>query len=121
VSHKGKPAVRFKDTDGKTVLAFLTRQGNRCRVASPIWYGQYTDADGNRQRVALSENKVAAEQKLAELVRKSELGRAGLRDPYEKQRTRPLEDHLTEYRRELEARDNAPVTSNSQSTACSPS
>src|SRR2546428_5275000 len=51
VTVKGKPAVRFKDAEGRNVTAPLTRKGDRCRVASPVWYGEYTDADGARQRV----------------------------------------------------------------------
>jgi hypothetical protein len=89
VIHKGKPAVRFKDSDGKTVVAPLTGQGDRCRVASPLWYGQYNNADGVRQRVRLCENKTAAELMLAELVKKSEMGQRGIRNPYEDSRKRP--------------------------------
>ncbi len=36
VTHKGKPAVRFKGPNGKPIIAFLTRKGDRCRVASPV-------------------------------------------------------------------------------------
>jgi hypothetical protein len=38
---KGKPvpAVRFRSSDGKTVTALLTKKGDRCRVATPTWYG----------------------------------------------------------------------------------
>jgi hypothetical protein len=102
------PAVRFKGSDGKSIVAPLTRGGDRCRVPSPVWYGQYTDADGARQRVPLCENKAAAEQMLGELIHKAGLGRVGIRDPYEAQRKRPLSEHLADFGRELEARDNAP-------------
>jgi integrase len=56
----------------------------------------------------LSTNKVAAEQMLAELVRKSELAKRGIHDPFEEQGKRPLTEHLVDYHRELEARDNDP-------------
>jgi hypothetical protein len=39
VTHKGKPAVRFKGANGKTVIAFLTMKGDRHRRHSPYWYG----------------------------------------------------------------------------------
>src|SRR5262245_6477299 len=84
-----KPAVRFKGTDGKSVVAPLTRNGKRCRLASPYWYGQ---VEG--QRVRLATNRVASEIMLAELVKKSEMGRAGAGDPFEQHRKRPLREHL---------------------------
>jgi hypothetical protein len=57
-------------------------------------------------------NKVAAQQLLAALVKKAELGRAGILDPFEEHRKRPLAEHLAEQlRRGLEARGNVPVTS----------
>ena len=113
ISLKGKgsrtiKAVRFKDKTGRTVTAPLTRTGDRCRVASPIWYGQFTDADGIRQRVPLCENKAASEAMLAEMIRKASMGRAGFRDPFEAHRKRPLVEHLADFHKELAARDNAP-------------
>ncbi len=102
------PAVRFVGPDGKTVVAPLTRRGDRCRVASPVWYGQYADADGVPQRVPLCENKAASEAMLGELIHKAGLGRVGIRDPFVEHRKRPLAEHLADYRRELEARDDAP-------------
>jgi integrase len=107
----GKPdrlAVRFQGPDGKTVIAPLTKGGDRCRVPSPVWYGQYTDSDGVRQRVPLCENKAAAEAMLGELIHKAGLGRVGIRDPFEAHRKRPLAEHLSDYRRELASRGNAP-------------
>ncbi len=102
------PAVRFAGPDGKAVVAPLTKNGDRCRVASPVWYGQYTDADGVPQRVPLCKSKAASEAMLAELLHKAGLGRVGIRDPFAEHRKRPLAEHLDDFRRELEARDNAP-------------
>jgi integrase len=132
-----RPAVRFKGPDGKTITASLTRGGDRCRVSSPTWYGEYRDATGDVRRVPLCENKAAAEAMLAELVKKGLLGQAGIKDDYEQHRPRPLlcpacrstgrlrnrgagrkpvgaacdcpgTAHLSDYRRELEARGDAP-------------
>src|SRR5262245_41730454 len=72
---------------------------------SSKWYGR---VPGSTKPVPLSTNKVAAQQLLAALVRKAELGRAGLNDPFEGHRQRPLLEHLADYRRELESRGNAP-------------
>jgi hypothetical protein len=90
VTFKGKPAVRFKDQAGKTMVAPLTGKGDRCRVASPLWNGNYVDADGQPQRVPLCENKVVAEQMLADLVLKAGQGKAGIRARYEPHRKRLL-------------------------------
>src|SRR5262245_54009672 len=98
LTHKGKPAVRSNGGNGKTVVAFLTKKGDRCRVASPTWYGWVDGAT-----VPLCTNKAAAEMMLAELVKKAELGRRGIGDPFHDHRLRPLAEHLEEYRRELEA------------------
>ena len=60
ITHKGKPAVRFTDDDGHTVTAPLTRKGDRIRLLSAKWYGEYRDADGIVRRPALSTDKTAA-------------------------------------------------------------
>jgi hypothetical protein len=101
------PAVKFKDTNGKTVTAPLTRSGDRCRVSSPVWYGQYTDADGGVQREPLCENKAAAEQMLNDLVRKAALGKAGIRDPFEHHHKRPRAEQLVDWEAFLHADGNA--------------
>jgi hypothetical protein len=110
VTLKGRRCARFTDLDeGKLITAPLTKKGDRIRLRSAKWYGEYTDADGITRRVPLSTDKTAAGQLLAELVRKAELGKAGVADPFEAHRKRPLREHLADFRRELEARDNAPA------------
>src|SRR5689334_6419329 len=42
VTHKGKPHARFTD-DGRTVTAPLTKKGDRIRLLSKKWYGEYKD------------------------------------------------------------------------------
>jgi hypothetical protein len=88
ITHKGKPHARFAE-DGKSVTAPLTKKGDRIRLLSEKWYGEYTDANGHPQRVPLSTDKTAAGQMLAELVRKAELGKAGIADPFAEHRKRP--------------------------------
>ena len=100
---KGKPAVRFTDDDGRAVTAPLTRRGDRIRLLSAKWYGEYVDADGITRREPLSADKTAAQQMLAELVRKAELGKAGIRDPFEDHRKRPLAEHLADWEASLYA------------------
>jgi integrase len=67
------------------------------------WYGR---VPGSPKPVPLSANKVAAQQMLAALVKKAELRRAGITDPFEEHRTRPLAAHLDDYRRFLAAEGN---------------
>ncbi|MCI0460338.1 MAG: helix-turn-helix domain-containing protein [Gemmataceae bacterium] len=101
------PAVRFRGSDGKTITAPVTTKGKNagksCRVVSPTWYGWVNSA-----AVPLCTNKTAAEIMLADLVRKAENAEVGIRDPFEQHQKRPLTEHLADYRRELEARGNAP-------------
>jgi integrase len=90
ITYKGKPHARYKGEDGKTVLAPLTKDGKRCRVKAEKWYGQYTDDAGVLRRVPLSTDKTVAGQMLNELVRKADLAKVGISNPYEKHRKRPL-------------------------------
>jgi integrase len=76
---------------------------------SDVWYGKYTDAAGKVCRVRLCRDKTASKQMLAKLETEAALARRGLADPArEKHRQRPLTEHLDDYCRELEARDNDP-------------
>jgi hypothetical protein len=84
----------------------LTKKGDRIRLYSAKWDGEYTDADGVEQCVPLSTDKTAAGLMLAELVRKAELGKADVRDPFEEHHKRPLAEHLEDYHRHLLAKGN---------------
>ncbi len=100
VERRGRkvPGVRFRGPDGKAILAPLTRNGTRCRVASPTWYGRVDGAP-----VPLCANKSASELMLAELVKKAELARRGICDRFEQHRKRPLTAHLTDWESSLRA------------------
>jgi integrase len=67
------------------------------------WYGQFTDGGGVTRRVPLSANKAAAQQMLNDLVRRAELEKVGIRDPFADHRRRPLADHLADWERSLRA------------------
>ena len=116
VTHKGQPHARFND-DGRIVAAPLTKKGDRIRLLSRKWYGEYTDADGKPCCVPLSTDKTAAGQMLAELVRKTELKKANLSDPFEDHRKRPLADHLDEWEASLLA-SGATAKHVKQTAAC---
>jgi hypothetical protein len=79
------------------VLAPLTKKGDRIRLLSEKWYGEYRDADGILRTEPLSTDKTAAAQMLAALIKKAELGRSGIADPYEQHRRQPLNEHLADW------------------------
>ena len=55
------------------------------------WWGQYKDALGRLKRVPLAIDKLSAQAKLNELVKKVEREMAGLVDPTDEQRKRPMQ------------------------------
>jgi excisionase family DNA binding protein len=106
-----RPAVRFPGPDGKPVVAPLTKDGGRCLVPSPNWYGWVPDPEAptGRRREKLTTNKAAAEQLQAKLILKAEQAKVHGPDPYEKHRGRPLAEHLADFLRHLEAKGGAPA------------
>ena len=81
----------------------LTKKGDRIRLLSAKWYGEYVDGDDITQRVPLSTDKTSAQQMLAELVRRAELERSGVRDPFRDHRKRPLTAHRDDWEASLRA------------------
>ena len=106
-THRGKPwqFIRLME-NGKGVFFPLTKLGTGFRRPSAKWYGQFADAKGKIRRVPLSENKTAAQQMLNELVRKVEMGKVGIIDPFEDHSKRPLSEHLSNWQQVLLARGN---------------
>lgn len=91
--------------EGKEVL----RPGyERVRIKSTKYYGAIPDAQGIVRDVPLCEDKVAAQQILIKKLADTAKDKHGLGDVYEKHRIRPLVEHLTEYRRELESKGDTP-------------
>jgi hypothetical protein len=70
-----------------------TKGAKKAKQKSKKWYAR---VPGNPNPVPLSANKVAAQQMLAALLNKVELGKVGIHDPYEEHRKRPLAEHLRE-------------------------
>src|SRR5262249_48707535 len=101
-TRRGQRFARFKDRKGKTIEAPMSEDGQRIRLLSKKWYGEYRDAHGIVRCVPLSTDRTAAEQMLAERVKRAELGKVGVTDPFEDYRKRPLADHLDDFRRYLE-------------------
>jgi integrase len=88
--------TRYVDAQGRRVSKD-TPGAKVVREKSSKWFGQYTDAEGQRRRVPLSSNKVVAQQMLAELIRDIERGKVGITDPYAEQRKAPIDSHVSDY------------------------
>ncbi len=72
------------------------------------WWIKYRDADGFVRRVPGCTDKAATLQMAAKLERAAELKKAGVNDPYETHRKRPLSEHLDAYERFLKAKGTSP-------------
>jgi hypothetical protein len=97
---KDTPGARF--VKSRKVKAG-TPGAKKVKKKSAKWYGR---VPGSTKPVPLSANKVAAQQLLAALVKKAELGRAGILDPFEEHRKRPLIEHLEDYNLHLRSKGN---------------
>jgi len=93
----GKKHARFK-RNGKLVIAPLTQKGGSIIREVKKWYIDYKDENGLRQCVPGYTDRRATEQKASELERTAEHIRSGYKPKEHEQLTRPLQDHLKEYK-----------------------
>jgi integrase len=77
------------------------KTGKMVKARSRKWWGRYV-CDGREKRVPLAGDKTAAEAMLRELVVKAEKRKAGIADPFELHRQRPLAEHLKDFKKSLE-------------------
>jgi integrase len=63
------------------------------------WYGWFRAADGTKHRVPLCRDKAAATKMLADAIARADREQAGLIDPFEEHRSRPLAEHLAAWER----------------------
>src|SRR4051794_25176540 len=94
-----KSITRYLDPAGRQVPKG-TAGASRVNEKSAKWYGR---VPGAASPVPLCANKAAAQMMLAELVKKAELAKVGITDPYEPHRNRPLVEHLAEWEASLRA------------------
>jgi len=73
------------------------RTGQKVMAKSKKWWGQYKDAIGCLRRKPLAVDKMAAQAMLNRIVQQVEREKAGLVDPTEEQRKRPLNEHLRDF------------------------
>src|SRR5437868_5506550 len=99
---RGEKVAKWTDAKGKEHSAFTNDAGDRIRIPSAKWYGEWRDANGILQREGLAENKGAAQLLLNERVLEAERGKVkGLRDDFAKEHKRPLAEHLADFGRHL--------------------
>ena len=89
----------------KPVVITDKATGQKVTQTSKKWWGQYKDADGRLRRKPLSVDKRVAKTMLNEIVKRVEREKAGLVDPTEEQRQRPLSVHISEFESYLVNRD----------------
>jgi site-specific recombinase XerD len=77
----------------KPVVVNDPKTGKKINAKSKKWWGRYRDENGVERRVPLATDKTAAQAMLGERVKKVELKTAGLVDPFENHRKRPLKEH----------------------------
>ena len=75
--------------------------GKRVKRQSQKWYTRLADLDGIKRTIPLYRDKVASQQKAAELQREMELADSGVIDRFKEHRTIPLIEHVKVYRQAL--------------------
>ncbi len=102
LDHNGRPHVRIKDR-GKWALYPLSADRTQYLKPAAKWCADVRMANGRRKRVRLSPNREAAAVMLADLLKKIENEKAGVRDPFADQYKRPLSAHLDDWKASLKA------------------
>lgn len=81
----------------KPVILTDPKTGKRMKTKSKKWWGRLRDENGREKRVPLAVDRVAAQAMLNELVKKVERRVAGVSDPLEEHRQRPLSEHVDDF------------------------
>ena len=89
----------------KPIVKSDPKTGKKIKSKSKKWWGRYRDVDDCERRVPLASDKSAAQTMLNELVRKVEREKAGLIDPTDRQRKRPLSEHVADFTSYLQNKD----------------
>ena len=74
---QGRKYLNIKDHNGRTVKAFLTKDGKKYLKPQRNWSGRYKDYHGIKRTVTLCQEKEASQSALNELIKNIELLRAG--------------------------------------------
>ena len=84
------------------------KTGEKVKVKSKKWYGQYRDEKGRIKRVPLCRDKSAAQSILNDLVRSVERRQAGLIDQYDEHLKNEISSHIEDFKQSLLEKNNSP-------------
>jgi integrase len=107
MAHLVRPWITTYVLDGKRVPPG-TPGARRKKRRARKWYGCGIPGYPSRKRVPLASDKTAAQQLLAQLVRRAERGEADLHDSVTSARKVPLAQHLDDFVQHLRNKPKAP-------------
>jgi hypothetical protein len=81
VERDGKRFAQWRGKNGERRTAELSGDGQRVRIESRSWYIEYVDHQGTTQRVKGFTNRIATEQRAADLERQAARVQVGLAAP----------------------------------------
>ena len=100
----------------KPIILTDPKSGKRVKTKSKKWWGRFVDSAGLERRVPLAADKMAAQTLLNELVRNVEREKAGLVEPTDVQRKRPIKEHLADFKKYLQNKGVTPKQVHTAST-----
>jgi hypothetical protein len=92
----------------ETGLVTDPKTGQKIKTKSKKWWGRYREANERERRVPLAADKLAAQSILNGIVRRVEREKAGLVEPTDEQRKRPLKEHLADFTKYLQHKGVTP-------------
>ena len=84
----------------------IDKNGKKVNRKSKYWYIDYKTSDGTRKRVKGFKDKTATTQFAAKLEKEAELAQNGIVDRFKEHRNRPLDEHISDFKASLMARDD---------------
>ena len=84
------------------------KNGGKFRTKTRCWYIRYKLPDGTVRQVKGYTDKVATQVLANDLVKQAARADAGLVDPHDQHRRRPIAEHLSDFERHLNDKDNTP-------------
>ena len=107
-----KRVTRYLDANGRRVTK-STPGARKVTTESRVWYGRYIDADGRRRedKLVTRDNRPVTDEKAARaLVNGMEIDAqresVGVGDRYKRHREKPLSEHIADFRKHLEAKND---------------
>ena len=91
----------------KKILVRDPKTGEKVMAKSKKWWIKFRNFDGKVKRVPGFTDKAATLQMAAKLERDAAFKKAGIFDPYEEHRKRPLSEHLEAYKQFMAAKGNS--------------